>query len=42
MSGMMPVPFLEVAPSPALQGELEAAVREVLASGQYKFIAFND
>ncbi len=33
--GMGPVPFLEVAPSPALQGELEAAVREVLASGQY-------
>ena len=33
--GMDPVPFLEVAPSPALQGELEAAVREVLTSGQY-------
>ena len=32
---MSPVPFLEVAPSPALQGELEAAVREVLASGRY-------
>ncbi|MBI2104136.1 MAG: DegT/DnrJ/EryC1/StrS family aminotransferase [Candidatus Omnitrophica bacterium] len=32
---MSPVPFLEVAPSPALQGELEAAVRGVLAGGQY-------
>ena len=33
--GMDPVPFLPLTPLPALRGELEAAVREVLASGQY-------